>query len=172
MIKVNIVTAKGFNADELRKAETARIMLNKILNNEKFRERVLRFTTDGLFRFYYRRSFFGKWIDVPHTNRQVYDIITQNSGEQHATITNIDLNLELLPGGRIDELGYTNPDNNTIYTYCNWFNNLTMPQLAGHLSHEWCHQLGFTHADKPHPKLQHSVPFGIGTIAETISWDY
>ena len=172
MIKVNIATAKGFNADELKKVDAANALLNKILNNEKFRERVLHFTTDGLFRFHYRRSLFGKWIDKPHSNIQVYEMITQNSGDTDSVIKSVDLNLELLPGGAVDQLGYTTPDKTKIYTYRNWFNNLTLTEFAGHLTHEWCHQLGFDHSTRRDPKLDHSVPFGIGSITQTLSMDF
>ncbi len=170
MIKVNIATAKGFNPGELKKVEVAKQVLNKILNNEKFRDGVLKFTTDGLFRFHYRRSFLGNYIDKPYTNKQVYEIITQNSGEDE--IKQVDLNLELLPGGDVDDLGYTNPDTKRIYTHRNWFNNLTLPEYVGHLTHEWCHQLGFNHSNRLAQHVESSVPFGVGSITENITMDY
>jgi hypothetical protein len=169
MINVNIATAKGFSTDELQKVYAAQHTLNKILNNEKFRERVLRFTTDGLFRFYYRRSFLGKWIDRPHSNHEVYEILTHSSGEQSANIKQVNLNLEMLPGGQEEQLGYTNPDDQRIYTYRNWFNSLSLAGYTSHLAHEWCHQLGFTHASKPDEKTHNSVPFGIGHITQEIA---
>jgi hypothetical protein len=172
MIKVNIATAKGFSSEELKRVHAAQNSLNKILNNEKFRERVLKFTTDGLFRFHYRRSFLGKWIDRPYSNREVYEILTQNSGNLNSGIKQIDLNLEMLPGGKDEQLGYTNPDTHQIYTHRNWFNSLSLAGYTSHLAHEWCHQLGFTHASKPTEKTSHSVPFGIGNITEHIAMDY
>lgn len=172
MIKINIATANGFSAEELKKVEAANSTLNRILNSEKFRERVLRFTTDGLFRFYYRRSFLGKWIDKPYSNRQVYEIVTQNSGNTDSITKQIDLHLELLPGGDDESIGYTDADNRKIYTYRNWFNNISLAAYAGHLTHEWCHQLGFDHSIKPEPKRAHSVPYGIGSITEAITQNY
>jgi hypothetical protein len=171
MIKVNIATAKGFSPDELKKVQAAGDALNKILNNEIFRERVLKFTTDGLFRFYYRRSFLGNWIDKPYSNHEVYEILTQNSGNSNPDVKQINLNLEMLPGGKNEQLGYTNPDTQCIYIYRNWFNNLSLAGYTSHLAHEWCHQLGFTHADRPTEKNDHSVPFGIGSITEKLSLD-
>lgn len=169
MIKVNIAATKGFNTEELKKVYTAQSVLNKILNHEKFKDQVLYFTTDGLFRFYYRRTFLGKWIDRPHSNREVYEILTQGLGGTPSGINQVDLHLEMLPGGDVQQLGYTNPDTQCIYTYRNWFNNLSMAGYTSHLAHEWCHQLGFGHASKPTEKTSHSVPFGIGTIAEKIA---
>jgi hypothetical protein len=168
MIKVNIAATTGFSADELQKVHAAQHTLNRILNNDKFKERVLRFTTDGLFRFHYRKSFLGNWIDKPYSNQQVYEIVTQsgNSG-----IKPIELNLQMLPGGNVEQLGFTNPDTHLIYTYRNWFNSLTISQYASHLAHEWCHQLGFNHDSKPNDKTDFSVPFGIGKITENIAWE-
>jgi hypothetical protein len=171
MIKVNIATAKGFSPQELKKVHDAQYVLNKILNNERFREQVLRFTTDGLFRFHYRKSFLGNWIDTPYSNRQVYEMVTQNSGDNTSEIKQIDLNLEMLPGGDVEQLGYTNPDTHLIYTYRNWFNNLNLAGYTSHLVHEWCHQLGFNHANKPTEKNEYSVPFAVGKITENIAWD-
>jgi len=173
MIKINIATANGFNTEELKKVEAANHTLNNILNSEKFRERVLRFTTDGLFRFHYRRSFLGKWIDKPHSNHQVYEIVTQNSGDTNNAVKQIDLHLELLPGGDGDEhIGYTDAGARKIFTYRNWFNNVSLAEYTGHLTHEWCHQLGFDHATRPEPKRAHSVPYGIGSITEDIVLNY
>lgn len=167
MIKVNIATAKGFSPDELHKVHAAQNILNKILNNEKFKDRVLKFTTDGLFRFHYRRSFLGNWIDKPYTNKQVYEILTKNADD--SGLKQIDLNLEMLPGGNVEQLGFTNPDTHLIYTYSNWFNNLSLAGYTSHLVHEWCHQLGFNHDNKLTDKTEYSVPFGIGKIAESIA---
>lgn len=172
MIRVNIATTKNFKLDELKKVCAAQQMLNRVLNNEKFREHVLKFTTEGLFRFHYRRTFLGKWIDKPYSNREVYEIITQNSDNDNQEIKQVDLDLEMLPGGEVEQLGYTNPDTRKIYTYRNWFNNLSLGEYANHLAHEWCHQLGFNHASKPTEKTSHSVPFGIGKITEHLSMDY
>ncbi|EHQ27631.1 hypothetical protein [Mucilaginibacter paludis] len=169
MIKVNIATTKGFSTEELKKVHTAQNALNKILNNENFKDQVLYFTTDGLFRFHYRRTFLGKWIDRPHSNREVYEILTQGSASTGADVKQVDLHLEMLPGGDVEQLGYTNPDTQRIYTYRNWFNNLSLAGYTSHLAHEWCHQLGFSHASKPTEKTNHSVPFGIGNITEKIA---
>ncbi|OCX50460.1 hypothetical protein BEL04_22015 [Mucilaginibacter sp. PPCGB 2223] len=172
MIKINIATANGFTTEELKKVEAANSTLNNILNSEKFRERVLKFTTDGLFRFHYRRSFFGKWIDKPHTNHQVYEIVTQHSGADDAGVKQIDLHLELLPGGGEEHIGYTDTNTRKIFTYRDWFNSVSLAEYAGHLTHEWCHQLGFDHSPKPDPKREHSVPYGIGSITEAITLNY
>src|ERR1700712_5768386 len=115
MIKVKIDAAKGFNADELNRIEEAKQLLTRIVNNDKFKERVLRFTTDGLFRFYYRKSFLGNWIDKPYSNQQVYEIITRSSARESQK--QIDIKLAVLPGEEIDKLGYTNPAPDLIYTY-------------------------------------------------------
>lgn len=168
MIKVNIATTTGFSADELKMVHEAQDTLNKILNHEKFKERVLRFTTDGLFRFHYRKSFLGNWIDKPYSNKEVYEIVTQSS---ESGVKPIELNLEMLPGGNVEQLHYTNPDTHRIYTYRNWFNSLSLAEYASHLAHEWCHQLGFNHENKPTERNEFSVPFGIGKITETIAWE-
>jgi hypothetical protein len=130
---------------------------------------VLKFTTDGLFRFHYRRSFLGNWIDKPYTNHQVYEILTKNADD--SSLKQIDLNLEMLPGGNVEQLGFTNPDTHLIYTYSNWFNNLSLAEYTIHLVHEWCHQLGFNHDSKFTDKTEYSVPFGIGKITESIAWE-
>ncbi|MEO6524940.1 MAG: hypothetical protein ABIN91_24855 [Mucilaginibacter sp.] len=170
MIKVNIDATKGFNTDELKRIEEAQQLLIKVVNHDKFKERVLRFTTDGLYRFHYRKSFLGNWIDKPYSNRQVYEIITRSSVSDD-TAEQIDMKVAVLPGKDIDALGYTSPGGDLIYTYRNWVNNLSMAQYVGHLAHEWCHQLGFDHESKRTERNEHSVPFGIGKIIENIAWE-
>jgi hypothetical protein len=169
MITVNIATAKGFSPDELKKLHAAQNALNKILNHQSFKDRVLRFTTDGLYRFHYRKSFLGNWIDQPYSNQHVYDMITQNA--QNPEDKKIELQLEMLPGGNVEQLGFTNPDTQSIYTYRNWLNSLPIAEYTSHLVHEWCHQLGFNHDKTPNDKTEFSVPFGIGKITERIAWE-
>ncbi|RKR81358.1 hypothetical protein BDD43_1503 [Mucilaginibacter gracilis] len=168
MVKINITTANGFSAYELQKVEAAQQVLNNILNSDKFKERVLHFSTNGLYRFHYRKSFLGNWIDKPYSNSDVYRMLTQPDG---AEANAIDLKLEMLPGGDVEQLGYTNPDTQHIYTYRNWFNSLSLAGYTSHLAHEWCHQLGFNHESKPTEKNEYSVPFGIGKITENIAWE-
>jgi hypothetical protein len=170
MIKVNIEAATGFNSDELKRIEEAQQLLIKIVNHHKFKEKVLRFTTDGLFRFHYRKSFLGNWIDKPYSNTQVYDIITRSSVNDD-TAQQIDLKLAVLPGKRVEELGYTQPAAHLIYTYRNWVNSLSTAKYVGHLAHEWCHQVGFDHESRPTERNGHTVPFGIGKIIENIAWE-
>lgn len=166
MIKVNIATTTGFAPDELKKVQAAQHMLNTILNKDQFKDRVLHFTTDGLYRFHYRKTFLGNWVDKPYSNKEVYEIVTRSVG-----FAPIELNLQMLPGGNVKQLGYTNPDTRQIYTYRNWFNNQPLAEYVNHLAHEWCHQLGFNHDNKPTEKTAFSVPFGIGKITETIAWE-
>lgn len=167
MINVNITTT-GFAADELERVRAAQHVLNKILNHEKFKERVLKFTTDGLYRFYFRKSFLGNWIDKPYSNQQVYEMLTQTNQPEAKPI---ELDLEMLPGGDVEKLGFTDPKTKRIYTYRNWFDNLSLAEYTSHLIHEWCHQLGFDHEGKPTERTEHSVPFGVGKITESIAWE-
>ena len=173
MTQINITTAQGFTNDELKKANEARLLLNKILNSDKFRESILRFSTDGLYRFHYRRSLWGKWIDKPYTNQQVYEAITRQPFNRQNLKQQIDINLRMLPGGKGKFMGYTNNTTQSeILTYRNWLKSLTLADYAGHLSHELCHMLGFGHANIPTIKIQNSVPFGVVNIIEKLGSDY
>jgi hypothetical protein len=170
MIQVNITEAKGFSSEELRKVRAAQQTLIKIFNNDKFKDRILKFTTDGIYRFYYRKSLLGNWIDKPYSNHDVYEKLTSGL-IVNKNDNKIELKLEMLPGGSIEQLGFTNPDTQRVYTYRNWFSTLSMAEYTSHLAHEWCHQLGFDHDKRPHEKTEFSVPFGIGKITERIAWE-
>ena len=78
----------------------------------------------------------------------------------------MDLYLVLLPQVNPNVVGYGNPGNKEIYTYRNWFEQFTVAEYAGHITHEWCHKLGFDHSFQHNRKRKYSVPYAIGDLTE------
>jgi hypothetical protein len=173
MPKINLIESKGYEDERLETLQKALQLLEAVLNSEEFKERILNFTTDGRKTFYFRKTFFGKWIDQPSTNQQVYNMIMTAKEEvgDRANGT-IDLYLELVNGANGDVIGYGNPSSSQIYTYSIMFDDMSLPDLAQHYAHEWCHKIGFEHAFHRSRNRSNSVPYGIGNIIDRLSHQF
>ncbi len=61
-------------------------------------------------------------------------------------------------------VGYTNPKTRRIWMNTKYFRSYTSAQVAGNLTHEWLHKLGFGHALSNTKTRPYSVPYAIGYI--------
>jgi len=50
----------------------------------------------------------------------------------------------------------------TIMTYTQQFDRMSLPERAGHIAHELMHVIGFTHSFKPSPSRDKSLPYQVG----------
>jgi hypothetical protein len=170
MLKVNIASAEGFSNDQLEKVYNAKDLIESVLNSDTFKGAILNFTFKGKKTFFYRKNILGRWLDDPYSNEEVYQIIMQ-SYEKHGDVNQnqMDLYLNLLPTINKDVIGYGYPGSKEIYTYRNWFDNFTLAEYCGHITHEWVHKLGFSHAHHHNWKRKFSVPYAIGDIIEELA---
>jgi len=173
MLTVNLIEAKNYNGDRKELLMQSLRLMEVILNSEEFKTRVLNFKTNGKNTFYYRKTFLGKWIDKPYTNEQVYNMIMTAKEERgDGTDGVIDLYLELVNGSDGDVVGFGRPSSPHIYTYSIMFDDMSLPELARHYTHEWCHKLGFEHDHRRSRNRNNSVPYGIGNIVERLGHQF
>ncbi len=161
-VKVVINSATNFNSDQLAHLEASRALLEKIVNTEEFKQRVLHFNFNGQEAFYQNNGL---------TNLQIYHKIMAAAEElPKLTAANqtIDLTVQLYTSswfGR-NVVGYTNPDTSTIYMNTYFYNYATPAGTASNMMHEWMHKLGFDHDYRSTSNRPYSVPYAIGDIVE------
>jgi hypothetical protein len=170
MLTINLIEHNNYGGQRIIRLQNAMDTIGRVINSEQFKDEVLNFTTDGQVTFYYRKTVFGKEIDHPYSNQEVYEIIMAGVERYGNTTTgSMDLYLTLLNGSDGNVIGFGNPGSKEIFTYSVMFDSLTIPELVNHYSHEWCHKLGFDHSFHSNRLRNYSVPYGIGNIAEKIA---
>jgi hypothetical protein len=161
-VKVVINSATNFNSEQLAHLEASRSLLEKIVNSEEFKQRVLHFSFNGQEAFYQNNGL---------SNLQIYNKIMAAAEElPKVTPANqiIDLTVQLYTSswfGR-NVVGYTNPDTSTIYMNTYFYNYATPGGTASNMMHEWMHKLGFDHDYRSTSSRPYSVPYAIGDIVE------
>jgi hypothetical protein len=61
-------------------------------------------------------------------------------------------------------LGYGDEDGDEIFTYPCFLDNNDLPEIAGHIAHEWTHKLGFAQDFDNHPKRDETVSYAFGYL--------
>jgi hypothetical protein len=164
-LAVVVHEANNFNATEAALLEQARVLLEKVVNSEAFKQQVLHFTYLGQETYVQNNGL---------TNQQIYDDIMAGA-EQLPTPTAanqiMDLYTELYykPGNVI---GYTDPSVHTIFMNSYFFDSAAASAIAGNMMHEWLHKLGFDHDFASTARRPSSVPYAIGYIAEDLAATY
>ena len=170
MITVKLREARQYNAQQLEKLTRVFAIMEQVLNAPAFREAVLNFETDGQKGFSFRKNLFRHF--ETYTNEEVYALLMQAQEEPGDVASGtIDLYLVLEPGADGQNLGYGLPGNREIHTYADYFNNATEASLANHFTHEWCHKIGFEHAQYRWMDRNRdccSVPYAIGNLIEEL----
>ena len=64
-------------------------------------------------------------------------------------------------------IGFGSPGGVEFFTYT-WFFDQTnnLPDIAGHIAHEWSHKIGFDHLFNYHPGRENTVPYAFGNLVE------
>lgn len=63
-----------------------------------------------------------------------------------------------------DVLGFTNKFG--VHTYSDVYDHFSVAQLAGHLVHESCHVLGYSHTEKWNFQRDNSVAYAVGYFVD------
>ena len=167
-VRVVIQQANNFNAAQMAHLEQSRAVLEKVVNSEEFKQRVIHFTYQGQETYVQNNGL---------TNLQIYNDIVQ-AAEQLPTPTaannTIDLFVQLYTSswfGR-NVIGYTDPSVPTIFMNTYFYNSATPAETAGNMMHEWMHKLGFDHDFNATAQRPSSVPYAVGYIAEELAAKY
>ncbi|GMU09498.1 hypothetical protein [Corallococcus caeni] len=153
-----------------QKAQSAILLMERVLNSPNFREKVKGF------KFNKR----GRNGNLGYSNDEVLaivlsgtdiDTLTSAKSEQEikdATpgVLKLKLNLDKVSPR---EIGHTNLETNEIFTGVDWFRDNDLCEIAGHYLHEYTHTVGFGHTFFDVFNRASSVPYGLGDIGVDVA---
>jgi hypothetical protein len=158
-LAVKAMDVKGFDAASTAKLEKAFAALEKVVNSEEFKNRILNFVnTNGKNEFASNKGL---------TNQQIYSMFMEGRETlQQNTPGEMNFFLSLYYKRYSKVIGWTSGDINTININWKFFKGFKPSDVAGNLAHEWTHKLGFGHKSA----AEHdSAPYAIGYIAREMS---
>jgi hypothetical protein len=156
------LTFVNFAATDQEKAQHAADLVKRVIQSQEFKDAVVGFTYNGEKKFVDNNGL---------TNLQIYDRIIIGAEEltpAHNYVLDARLQLYYEDSTTI---GYTYESVNVIYMNTKYFNRYTPYQVAGNLSHEWLHKLGFVHDAAATPSRPYSVPYAVGYIIRDLAYD-
>jgi hypothetical protein len=154
-LKVSLNKHQSFSQKELLKLQACLPLLEKVVNGQKFKERICEIK---------------KFTSCDLNGQQVYEIFM--NGRQVGDTTDdreMDIDLTIYSTWPwITTVGYTYA--NVVRTWINrkFFLAFTLAGIAGNISHEYCHKLGFDHTSHWTPERDASVPYFIGYLIEEL----
>lgn len=150
-LKVRPMQVTGFNPSAQSKLNQAFEILEKVVNSEEFKNKILSrrpFTTN--------RGF---------SNEQIYGIFMSGKETlQPDTMGEMNFFLKLYYSNN-RTVGWTNSGINTININSKFFNRYTPSDVAGNLAHEWVHKIGFDHRSASDVN---SAPYAIGYLVSDL----
>jgi hypothetical protein len=161
-LKVVGMKITGFDQVSLTKMQAAFAAMEKVVNSEEFKNRVINFKNDQG-----ERSFKS---NRGYSNEQIYDIFMDGRETlQPNTPNEMNFFLSLYNSRWSRVIGYTDPSINQININWKYFRNYLPNNVAGNLAHEWTHKIGFDHASA---QEHDSAPYAIGYIVEELAAKY
>jgi len=158
LLIVRPMEVEGFEGSSAVKLDVSFELLEKVVNSEEFKNRVVNFkNSKGERKFASNQGLsneqiYARFMDGRET------LQPQTAGEM-----NLFLKLYHRPWSKV--IGWTNGDINTIHINWRFFKNFNPWDVAGNLAHEWIHKLGFGHTSA---KEHDSVPYAIGYIVRDL----
>lgn len=144
-----------FNLEQEAKIIEASELIKRVVASEEFKDAVINHTYEGVKTFVDNQGL---------TNIQIYNKFLQGAEKLTPARNNaMDAELELYYENT-NTIGYTYPNTKRIWMNTKYFNNYTSSQVAGNLTHEWMHKLGFTHTASYTTSRSYSVPYAVGYI--------
>lgn len=154
------LTLVQFSATNQEKIENAADLVKRIIMSQEFKDAVVGFTINGEKKFVDNNGL---------TNLQVYDRIII-AAERLTPAKNYVLDAEIqLYFEDSSTIGYTYPTSTRIWMNTKYFDRYTPYQVAGNLTHEWLHKMGFTHDSAATSTRPYSVPYAVGYIVRQLA---
>lgn len=150
---------EGFSANYQPTLDASFDVLERVVNSETFRERVLNFRNANGERAFASNN--GK------TNEEIYEIFMEGR-EKLLQDTPGEMNFYLKRYNKwwSKVIGWTNGNINTIHLNWKFYKNYEPNNIASNLAHEWTHKIGFDHKSA----AEHdSAPYAIGYIVEELA---
>lgn len=149
----------GFSDESLKKINDALIILEKIVNSEEFKERVINFKNSKGERLFASNKGLS--------NEQIYQIFMEGKEIlQPDTEGEMNFYLNLYNSWWSRVIGYTDGTTNVININWKFFKTNPISDVAANLAHEWTHKIGFDHKSA---KERDSAPYAIGNIVGDIA---
>lgn len=164
-LNVVIQSAKNFNDTDMAHLLESKAVLERIVNSEEFKQRVLHFTYGGQETFVQNNGL---------TNLQIYNLILMGA-ERLPSLTEpnhvMDLSVQLYTSSYFGRnvVGYTTPSTSTIYMNTYFYRWATPGETAANMIHEWMHKIGFDHDYNATARRPYSVPYAIGSLIEELA---
>lgn len=150
----------NFSSTQQNKITQATELIREVVATEAFRTAVMNFTYEG------ERAFVD---NGGLSNAQIYQRFLEGAEKLTPTRNNaMDCQVELYYEASTT-VGYTKPESKKIWINTKYFNNYTAAQVAGNLTHEWMHKLGFGHDSAYSPSRSSSVPYAMGYLMEKLA---
>lgn len=160
MTTVNIISVKNFNQREKELLQQSVTLIEQVINSDVFRDRVLKFSYNGKNVFNNNRGL---------SNEQILKLLLSGKEEYNNRIDNVlDFILEISTACPKGVIGTTYNGKRTETYRCK-INEMNEAEYAGHLIHEYCHYLGFSHSKKYNKTRQYTVPYAIGYLVRDLS---
>jgi hypothetical protein len=161
-MKVSVEILESSSAARIKKIESGGRLLEKILNTELFKSRVVGYVFNGV----------RGYVDSDgRTNEQVFNLIMEGSevlspGIDHTA--NIKITFYYRPSSTVAQ---TSSRSLVISFNKKYLDQFDVVEVAGTLMHEWLHKLGFGHSYRYNNRRDHSIPYAIGYIVRDIGED-
>ena len=147
----------NYNAVQKANLKKAEEMLAKVMNSEEFKDRVINNV--------YNKKPPSYDSNNGLTNTQIYDKLFAGA-ESLLPAVNYQMDLKVtMYYKRGAVIGFTTPNSMIVNTNSKFHNYFTACDIAGNLSHEWTHKMGFDHLSA---KSYNSVPYSIGYLVEEL----
>lgn len=159
---VRPMSVVGFDNESMVKMNKAFEVLEKVVNSEEFKNRVINFKNRQN-----ERSFAS---NNGLSNEQIFDAFLEGRETlQPNTPGEMNFFLSLYHKRYSKVIGWTNGSINVININWKFFKNFKPNEVAGNLAHEWTHKLGFDHQSA----AEHdSAPYAIGYIVREMGERY
>jgi len=161
-LAVKPMKVTGFSGSYLTKLNKAFVVLERVVNSEQFKDRIINFKNKSGAR--------GFASNKGLTNEQIFaQIMEGRETLQPNTPNEMNYYVNLYYKRWTSVVGYTTPNTNTININSKFFGAYEPNEVAGNLAHEWSHKIGFDHTSA----AQHdSVPYAVGYIVEELGRNY
>ncbi len=160
LLFTTLVAAVNFDSEERLKIERAAELVKQIIMGQEFKDAVVNHVYNG------QKTFVD---NSGLTNLQIYDRIII-AAERLSPQKNFRMDVEIeLYFEDSSTIGYTYPSTPRIWMNRKFFSRYTLAQVAGNLTHEWLHKLGFSHDVSDTDSRAFSVPYAVGYIVRRLA---
>jgi hypothetical protein len=159
-LRMGNIDIMGFEKypEQEKNIHDALIAMEEVINSEEFRERVLNYR-DG-----------KGFTTTKLTPAEVYATIMKGKEKLEGEMTEGEINFDVKRWRffyRYSVVAESDPGKtNTIRTSEWFYSRYDAAEIAGNLTHEWIHLLGFTHANA---NDHDSVPYAVGYIMRELA---